>query len=150
MASKRHGGKKKHMDAHPPLKHNDMHPALPQSSRAGKILWDTKIVLFILIGFLFFLGLNIAAFYYGWKSGQTKSNAVIESIHTVTEMVDSLGKRSSQSDTGKRDEQNRIFACDPVGVCNNYADPQSMGCPKTFRDPFCEQQCDTIKNRCKL
>lgn len=36
-----------------------------------------------------------------------------------------------------------IFACDPYGVCNVYADPDGNGCPATFPDPdTCQAACD--------
>ena len=35
------------------------------------------------------------------------------------------------------------YGCDPNGVCNIYADPETAGCPITFEQPnVCQEYCD--------
>ncbi len=44
----------------------------------------------------------------------------------------------------------QTYACDPSGVCGVYENTAEKGCPKTFQDPKCSNQCKQIENRCKI
>ena len=41
------------------------------------------------------------------------------------------------------------WACAPQGTCNVYADPLGSGCPFTWADKDCSNQCDNPANRCR-
>lgn len=40
------------------------------------------------------------------------------------------------------------FACDPAGTCNFYGDPAGDGCPKTYSEATCQNECHILANRC--
>ena len=40
------------------------------------------------------------------------------------------------------------FACDPYGFCNAYEDSKLVGCPKTYADRFCLNECQKTNVRC--
>ena len=40
------------------------------------------------------------------------------------------------------------YACDEYGICNNYEDAKRVGCPKTYADPHCLNECGDTKVRC--
>ena len=40
------------------------------------------------------------------------------------------------------------YACDPFGSCNHYANPEGIGCPKTFADSQCLGQCGDKSTWC--
>ena len=40
------------------------------------------------------------------------------------------------------------YACTPGGQCNIYADPEGAGCPVTFFEQTCNNQCIDPANRC--
>lgn len=44
----------------------------------------------------------------------------------------------------------QTYACDPSGVCGVYENTAEKGCPKTFQDPTCSNQCKQLENRCKI
>lgn len=39
-------------------------------------------------------------------------------------------------------------ACDILGICNIYDNPENHECPKTFADPHCLGECGDKKVRC--
>ncbi len=41
------------------------------------------------------------------------------------------------------------FACDPFGICNMYDESTRAGCPKTFADRSCLNECEKKDVRCK-
>ncbi len=41
------------------------------------------------------------------------------------------------------------YACDPFGVCNLYDESARAGCPKTFADRSCLNECEKKDVRCK-
>mgnify|MGYP001605628300 CR=1 FL=1 len=40
------------------------------------------------------------------------------------------------------------YACDEYGICNNYEDTKRVGCPKTYADPHCLNECGDKNIRC--
>ena len=44
----------------------------------------------------------------------------------------------------------QTYACDPSGICGVYENTTEKGCPKTFQDPNCLNQCKQPENRCKI
>ena len=40
------------------------------------------------------------------------------------------------------------YACDPLGICNLYADPIGKRCPKTFADSMCLGRCSDKSIQC--
>lgn len=44
----------------------------------------------------------------------------------------------------------QTYACDPSGVCGVYEHTQEKGCPLTFQDPKCSNQCTQPDKRCKI
>jgi hypothetical protein len=40
------------------------------------------------------------------------------------------------------------FACDPYGFCNAYEDSKRTGCPKTYADRYCLDECQKTNVRC--
>lgn len=40
------------------------------------------------------------------------------------------------------------YACAPNGVCNIYANPTTAGCPLSWLEMDCADQCDNPANRC--
>ncbi len=40
------------------------------------------------------------------------------------------------------------YACRQDGQCNDVGDPQSLGCPASFADPNCSNNCDNPAYRC--
>jgi len=44
----------------------------------------------------------------------------------------------------------QTYACGSGGVCNSYLNPDSAGCPITFKDRYCENKCDDPSLRCRF
>ncbi len=40
------------------------------------------------------------------------------------------------------------YACTPGGQCNIYADPPASGCPQSYAEPTCNNECGDPANRC--
>lgn len=44
----------------------------------------------------------------------------------------------------------QTYACDPSGICGVYDNTTEKGCPVTFQDPKCSNQCIQPEKRCKI
>jgi hypothetical protein len=40
------------------------------------------------------------------------------------------------------------YACDPIGICSHYKDAKGAGCPKTYADSHCLDECGDKKVQC--
>jgi hypothetical protein len=40
------------------------------------------------------------------------------------------------------------YACDPIGICSHYKDAKGSGCPKTYADSHCLEECGDKNEQC--
>ena len=110
-----------------------------------KVLREKKTV-FIVAGiciFISYIAINIGIWTYAKKSGKS-AQTVAEKI-----FIQPIGPSSTPTPTPTpRLTGPGPYACDPLGLCNNYKDAKGAGCPKTYADSGCLGECGNTAVRC--
>ncbi len=93
-----------------------------------------------------------AAYNYGVASGgQLVASGTGASLPTPTPAGGGAGGAGGGGPTSTPAQtpiQPGGYACAPGGYCNSYSDPIGSGCPVTFADQFCMNQCGDPANWC--
>ncbi len=124
------------------------------------------------MGFLVFAAFNVWVYQYS-RSGKAPSPAAIWQAVTASRTGFGVSKDDSFAPALKgdtlpkqgvtfRDSDTRAatptptprptgpgsYACDEYGICNIYEDAKRVGCPKTYADPQCLNECGDKTVRC--
>ena len=124
----------------------------PSFPRRHKILFGV----FVSIGILVYAAFNVWV-YLNATSGKiptpnTLRQAVKNAGSGFPELI-GLGPFTPTSpakqDLAPPDTGPGQYACDEYGICNNYEDAKRVGCPKTYADLHCLNECGDTKIWCQ-
>jgi len=104
-----------------------------------------KKTVFIVAGILIFMsyiGINIGIWKYATKTNPSASIAQ-QRDHSVT-----LSSTSTPIPTPTPLQGPGPYACDPLDICSHYKDAKGAGCPKTYADSGCLDECGDKKVQC--
>jgi len=113
------------------------------SSLLQKALQEKKTI-FIIVGiviFISYIGINISVWTLA-KNSQKKVKSVTSAFPTPSPTAGPTSTPTPRL-TGPG-----TYACDPIGICNSYKDAKGAGCPKTYADSGCLDECGNANVRC--
>lgn len=101
-------------------------------------------------------GRNKATITTGKESGTSSKNSGIGGIFEKLIPKNSPSQTSSQQPTPTpflptptpRPTGPGQYACDPLGICNDYGNEERKSCTTTFADRHCLDQCGDAAKRC--
>ena len=114
-----------------------------------KLLYTGAIVGFVIL----YAVINIGVFAYAKKVRLSKQAGVTETV-SVDENGNPLQSSSPLPTSDPtptptpRPTGPGIYACDPIGICNNYEDAKRKDCPRTYADNQCLDQCGNKTVQC--
>lgn len=98
-----------------------------------------------IIGLALYVALNVGVYHVVVKKPRGSSTMVIPTDALPTAEVKRAPTASPTPIKGPGP-----YACDPLGVCNRYADSvRKANCTVTYADPNCQFACEVAANRCK-
>ncbi len=123
----------------------------PRFPRRHKLLFGALVI----IGVFLYAGFNLWVYQYS-TSGKASSPKALWQTMTKSESgferltgpgpvtTPSPSPTPTPPPTGPGQ-----YACDEYGICNLYEDARRVGCPKTYADPHCQNECGDTTVRCQ-
>ncbi|MFA5103134.1 MAG: hypothetical protein WC525_08265 [Candidatus Thermoplasmatota archaeon] len=119
-------------------------------------------VFIVLAGFLIalvYIGINIGIWMYA-NNSRKSAQTVVETGRGVEE--EQTGQSAGESATTQESIREPAstptptprltgpgpYACDPLGICNHYQNATEKGCPRTYADDHCLDECADKKVQC--
>lgn len=107
-------------------------------------------VVVILVGILLYAGFNFWIYRYAKLGSAPSPEALLETVSNKGAGFGGFqGKAQGRiPTTAPRPTGPGSYACDPLGNCNIYENPEEIGCPKTFADSRCLDSCGDTNVQC--